>query len=138
MSKIIDWRNNGLLISKHFAVWEVTNGDIRRIPKRGSIEEKNILIMSKELDKIRENWGSPIGVTSWYRPANINKQVGGVTNSQHILGSAVDIFNVHGNQEHFERWLDDFWGDRHLGYGVKSGRGFTHIDLREGRVRWMY
>ncbi|WP_353743953.1 D-Ala-D-Ala carboxypeptidase family metallohydrolase [Microcystis sp. LSC13-02] len=29
-----------------------------------------------ELDKIREEWGSPILITSWYRPQAVNRAVG--------------------------------------------------------------
>lgn len=135
---IIPWWSNNYKISKHFSVWEVTNGDTKRIPKPKSIEEKNILLLAVELDKVRDAWGGAIAVTSWYRPPNVNKAVGGVANSQHILGSAADIFNAHGNQLDFEKWLDIFWGERALGYGVRSGKGFTHLDLRTGRLRWDY
>jgi hypothetical protein len=35
----------------------------------------------------------------------------------------------------FEAWLDSHWGGG-LGYGVKSGLGFTHLDLRGGGFDW--
>lgn len=43
------------------------------------------------LDPLRELWGGPITVTSGYRTKELNKAVGGVSNSHHTLGCAVDI-----------------------------------------------
>lgn len=134
--QVIDWHNPNCKISRYFTVREVTNGDSRRIPVEASIIA-NILELASELDRVRDAWGSPIGVTSWYRPARINAAVGGVSNSQHINGGAADIYTMDGRDRQFEAWLDQRW-NRALGYGVASGRGFTHLDLRPGRIRWWY
>lgn len=135
---IIDWNNSEQKVSKYFTVGEVTQGDRRRIPLKGSKEETNIIRLAVELDFIRIKWARPIGVTSWYRPPDVNAEVGGVANSQHILGSAVDVYDIGGRDQEFEQFLDRQWGDRALGYGVASRRGFTHLDLRLGRIRWHY
>lgn len=135
---VIQWNKPNFKISKHFTVGEVTQNDKRRIPIPGSVIEKNILFLAKKLDAIRDNWSAPIGVTSWYRPADVNREVGGVVNSQHLTGMAVDIYCYSGDENVFEAFLDDEWSTRHLGYGVASGRGFTHLDLRIGRGRWTY
>jgi uncharacterized protein YcbK (DUF882 family) len=134
----IDWNNPNAKVSNFFTVGEVTQGDRRRIPTAGSQVEKNIIRLAAELDKIRQKWGRPIGVTSWYRPTAVNAEVGGVSNSQHINGSAVDVYDMGGREREFEEFLDREWGDRALGYGVASGRGFTHLDLRLGGIRWTY
>lgn len=91
----INWNNNTQQISKYFTVGEVTKGDHRRIPRSGGQIEKNILSLARELDRIREDWGSPIVVTSWYRPPAVNAAVGGVPNSHHIQGHAADIRPSH-------------------------------------------
>jgi putative chitinase len=135
---IIDWNNPRAKVSQFFTVQEVTQGDRRRIPQRGSVVEANVIKLATQLDIIRVKWGKPIGVTSWYRPPLVNAEVGGVTNSQHILGTAVDVYDYSGDDIRFENFLDLAWGDRALGYGVASGRGFTHLDLRTGRIRWNY
>jgi len=134
----INWNKPSSKVSKYFTVGEVTQDDKRRIPRTGTDVEKNILFLAKELDKIRDAWGSPIGVTSWYRPQQVNSEVGGVSNSQHLTGSAVDIYTLSGSDQEFENFLDIVWSNRHLGYGVGSGRGFTHLDLRMGKGRWDY
>ena len=43
------------------------------------------------LQPIRDAWGQPIVVTSGYRCSALNKAVGGVMGSQHLLGQAADI-----------------------------------------------
>ena len=43
------------------------------------------------LQPIRDAWGQPIKVTSGYRCPRVNELVGGVKNSQHVLGQAADI-----------------------------------------------
>lgn len=43
------------------------------------------------LQPIRDAWGQPIVVSSGYRCPRLNTAVGGVKNSQHILGQAADI-----------------------------------------------
>jgi Peptidase M15 len=143
--KAVDWWDGREdMISQFFAEHDVTNGDERRIPSKESDVEKRVLAMAAELDKIRQEWAHPIGVTSWNRPYAVNREVGGVSNSQHITGGAADIYTLDDRDYEFEDFLDRHWGGG-LGYGVASGRGFTHLDLREGgwrrgpgTIRWTY
>lgn len=138
----IDWHNNNAKISEYFTVGEVTQRDSQRIPEGQVIQ--NVLKLALELDKIREAWGHPLGVTSWYRPKHINQAVGGSVYSQHIQGHAADIYPMSGGTDlDFQDWLDSRWEDA-LGYGAH--RGFVHVDLRGGLgftgkagwVRWDY
>jgi putative chitinase len=142
----INWLNGPGRISKHFIVSEVTQKDPRRIPKRGSREEAAILRLALELDKVREAWGKPLVVTSWYRPPAVNKAVGGVRDSRHISGMAVDIAPIDPSQIYeFQRWIDARWYGA-LGYGAR--KGFVHLDMRppgggfmtggKKGVRWNY
>ena len=43
------------------------------------------------LQKIRDRFGKPIIINSAYRSAAHNRKVGGVSNSQHVKGTAADI-----------------------------------------------
>lgn len=134
----IDWSNNDLRICKYFTVREVTKDDQRRRPKPHSQEEAHILAIAKELDKIREDWKAPIIVTSWFRPSpkigypfDVNRECGGVSDSQHIYGRAVDVCPVNQADIHnFQAWLDRSWFG-HLGLGAQ--RGFVHLDMRNGK-----
>ena len=53
------------------------------------------------LEPLRERVGAPIFVTSGYRSQAVNKAVGGVGNSQHLLGEAAD---THVNTMSVEDW----------------------------------
>lgn len=132
----VDWTNFDSPVSKHFTVGEVTQWDARRIPQTNTVKQ-NVLNLAIKLDGLREEWGDAIGVTSWYRPYNINRAVGGVPNSQHLTGKAVDIYPYNGKIWEFQEWLDEeMWSDRALGYGAE--KGFIHLDKRKGNIRWDY
>lgn len=124
----INWKDFNSKVSKYFTVGEFLNYDPRRIPKTEDVKNR-IIKLSIELDKIREEWGGGIRVTSGYRPEPINRQVGGVRNSRHTYGDAVDIAPITGSIYKFQRFLDSNWFGA-LGYGAK--RGFVHLDIRNG------
>lgn len=135
---VIDWFNFECPVSKYFTVGEVSRFSSERIVIN-PIHKDCVLSQAARLDKIREDWGAPIGVTSWYRPPRVNRKVGGAINSQHLTGTGVDIYPITGNGLEFEQWLDKRW-ERALGWGQRKNRGFTHIDSRSQpkRIRWNY
>jgi putative chitinase len=132
----VDWDNFEAPVSEYFTVGEVTQKDRRRIPTDLKIQA-NILRLAERLDEVRDKWGGPIIVTSWYRPPLVNREVGGKSNSQHINGSAVDIAPANGQIYQLQRVVDvGLWRNNALGYGAKYG--FVHLDLRPGHIRWNY
>lgn len=84
------------------------------------------------LDQLRENVGGPLELSCAYRCSAHNAAVGGVENSQHVLGNAADII--------VPDWLtiDEFlWYTQQLpfdGRGVYRNSGFVHCDVRDGGV----
>ena len=70
------------------------SNDIANDPPRG--EEAKIylnlkILVDNLLDPIRERFAVPMIITSGYRCERVNKLVGGVDNSQHMKGKAVDF-----------------------------------------------
>ena len=81
---------------KYFTIKELTRSTTAQLrgidntPSQQVIDNLRALV-ENVLDPLREAWGAPIHVNSGYRCAALNKAVGGVPTSQHILGEAADI-----------------------------------------------
>lgn len=90
---------------KHFTLTELTRSATARrlgIDNTPSPEAVAALtqLVDNVLDPLREAWGAPLYVTSGYRCPALNRAVGGVPHSQHILGQAADVTtgNIDGNR----------------------------------------
>lgn len=83
------------------------------------------------LDPIRERFATPIIVTSGYRCKKLNEIVGGVENSQHRKGQAVDFYFLGFNRielcEAFFEISENFDFDQLIYYKKK---GFIHISYK--------
>jgi len=123
----IDWTNFSAPIGSFVSVGEVLQYDARRVPDEGSEEESAILEICEEFDEIRQAWGTPIGVTSGYRPEPFNTEAGGVPGSYHVKGMALDIYPCGEDIDEFHNWLIKRWSG---GYGDGRQKGFIHIDSR--------
>lgn len=81
---------------KYFTIKELEHSDTAtkyKIDNTSNGETRTNLIKLIELllDPIRTKWGKPIKVNSGYRCSRLNRMVGGVSTSQHVLGEAADI-----------------------------------------------
>ena len=81
---------------KFFSIAEMTRSDTaRRLgidnTPPDSIKKNLTLFIEKVLDPIREDWGSPIIVSSGYRCPELNKAVGGANTSGHQYGYCADL-----------------------------------------------
>lgn len=113
--------------------WAEATKGLTRIPTSSAITA-NIVKAARYMDEVRRFLGDrPITVNSWYRDPVSNRAVGGVSNSQHLTGLAVD-FVVSGIHPLDVCAKLDAW------HGDKGGLGryevFTHIDLRGHKARW--
>lgn len=82
--------------TRHFTLLELIKSDVakkKKIANEPDEEAVNNLLamMYNILEPAREKIGVPIIVSSGYRSASLNKAVGGVENSQHMKGEAVDL-----------------------------------------------
>ena len=81
---------------KYFSITALVKSSTAKrlgIDNTPSDEIKNnlTLFIEKVLDPIREDWGSPIMVSSGYRCPELNKAVGGAKNSGHQYGYCADL-----------------------------------------------
>lgn len=114
-------------VSKHFRVREFASKD----------GADKVLIdddLVKLLENIREAaGGKAVTINSGYRSPEHNKAVGGVSNSQHVKGTAADIV-VAGTDPLTVGQIAEHYLNTKGGIGVY--RSFTHVDTRANRSRW--
>lgn len=56
-----------------------------------TVADNLVRLVDNVLDPLRTAYGKPIKVSSGYRCEKLNRLVGGVTNSDHLLGMAADL-----------------------------------------------
>lgn len=94
----------------------------------------NIWHLSNELEKIRTALGKPIIINSGIRCPEHNKRVGGVKNSQHILGKAVDIRVKNMKAKDLYNFIKKLENMKlvYIGYmQLYEKVGFVHYDIRD-------
>ena len=83
-------------LSKNFTLEELIASStakqhrVSNTPDKQTIANLGCLVQNL-LQPLRDKLRRPIIVTSGYRSPELNKLVGGASNSQHVLGQAVDI-----------------------------------------------
>lgn len=125
---------------KYFTIKELssTNKIINNVPNSSVINNLTALV-DNVLDAARELYDKPIKINSGYRSPELNKAVGGVSNSQHILGEAADIttgtkegnkvlFNLIRENLKFDQLIDEkdyTW--LHISYKQRNRNQILHL-----------
>lgn len=98
--------------------------------------------LAQFMERVRTQFGGkPVIITSGYRPAAINKLVGGASGSEHLYSvpgeGAVDFFVDGADINAVQAWIDKEWP---YSLGLGAHRGFVHVGIRRGnpRLRWPY
>lgn len=99
------------------------NAKGERIPGTGGNMRASTLV---KCDNLRELFGRPLFVASGYRTPERNKQVGGVKNSSHLLGYAVDWADI-GDREMIA-FLDAAWDAGFRRFGIMANSIHTDDD----------
>ena len=120
--------------SKYFTLDEFQSKDGSKMPEK---VKKYIQELAKNLDVIRETVGVPITINSGYRSPQHNANVGGVKNSFHTKGMAVDIV-AHGyTTTQLKKIIEALITEGKIKQG---GIGFypswIHYDIRGNIARW--
>ena len=119
----------------YFSIEEMTRS---ATAKRLSIDntpsdeiKKNLtLFIEKVLDPIREDWGSPISVSSGYRCPELNKAVGGAKTSGHQYGFCADL-QVKGDLRKFSNFVIEWMKDHHMKWDEL-------LFEKSGNVTWLH
>lgn len=97
-------------ITQHFTLEELVASatakarGIKNTPNTQAIINLSALAV-KVLEPLRTWYGDQIKIGSGYRSKALNKAVGGVTNSQHIIGQAADLC-IDGDKRKGWRWFE--------------------------------
>ncbi len=141
MNTFIDWfaaqrfRNFGAAeFTSYFA--RERKGVKNSLPSR--LLWKNIVPALRIVDELRDSFGKSCTILSSYRSPDYNKAVGGVSSSQHLEFTALDIAFVGiSPQRVYDRLLE--WrkaGKFTGGLGIYPTSGFVHIDTRARNATW--
>lgn len=95
----------------------------QRIPGTGGNMRASTLV---KCDVLRELYGKPLIVASGYRTPERNAQVGGVKNSSHLQGYAVDWKNI--SDEEMIAFLDAAWDAGWRRFGIMATSIHTDDD----------
>lgn len=109
---------------RYFDLSEFACKHCRQLPANGMSP-----VLLHKLDELRERIGAPIYVSSGYRCPYHNAVVGGVSNSQHVQGTAADIIC---NAVSVRRLADEAAAVGFDGIGRYYYEGFVHVDVRDG------
>ena len=84
---------DGSHLSPNFTLGEFTRSsshpEVYNIPSHEAIENMKRLCIW--LEELRQRYNAPIRINSGYRSPQLNRAIGGVANSNHLTGCAVDI-----------------------------------------------
>lgn len=100
----------------YFTIEELIHSDIAdeyhivNCPNQNQINNLEKLI--KFLNPLRKSWGAAIIVNSGFRCKHLNDRVGGVQDSSHLTGNAVDIVPQNGKFDEFIEFLKDYLKDK--------------------------
>jgi GH24 family phage-related lysozyme (muramidase) len=128
-------------LTPHFTLGEFALGEpARRFVAQHQVDTAAEL--AAFLERVRTAFGGKrITITSGYRPAAINRAIGGASGSEHLYDApnvgAVDFYVDGVDINKVQAWVDREW-PYSLGYGAP--KGFVHLGIRKGRprVRWDY
>jgi uncharacterized protein YcbK (DUF882 family) len=97
----------------------------------------NIQKVANQLQFLRTHLGRSIKINSAYRSPEHNESIGGVKNSQHVLGKASDIVVAGLTTTEVYAVIEELIGKGDmLQGGLGLYNSFVHYDIRGSRARW--
>jgi len=99
----------------------------------------NMVKVANQLQSLRDYIGKPIQVNSAWRSEEYNASIGGVKNSQHIMGRAADIVIKGMTPIEVSKIIEELISKGDMlqgGLGIYSS--FVHYDIRGTKARWDY
>ena len=127
------------MISKHITMAEATNSEtakklgISNLPNETELANMK-LVAEKCFEPIREWYGKPLRINSFFRSTKLNSSIGGSSGtSQHCLGQAIDLSSGNNaeNKKIFLWAKDNLTYDQIIyEYGDDNGCDWVHISYK--------
>lgn len=128
---------------KNFYWYEATRNGTR-LPKH-KYQSLNMIDIAQKAQVLRDKYldGKSLIITSWFRPWDINKEIGGSSLSTHVSAGAIDFFIEDLHEQEIYRRLNPHWK---WGLAVSARGRFVHLDqgrnandeLMGYKRRWQY
>jgi zinc D-Ala-D-Ala carboxypeptidase len=124
-------------ISKYITYSEATTSQtatrlrINNVPNDEQLINMQLVAINV-FDKVRQHFGKPLRVSSFFRNEATNKAVGGSKTSQHVKGQAIDIQALKGitNKQIFDYIRDNLDFDQLIWeYGTTSNPAWVHVSF---------
>lgn len=133
-----NWKNK---ISENISYTEATKSktaiklNINNDPDEETLERMKY-VAENVFEPLREHFGVPIAVTSFYRSKELNKAIGGSPTSEHVYGSAIDIdADVYGmvtNKDIFEYIKNNLKFNQLIWeFGTNKEPAWIHVSLKK-------
>ena len=121
-------------MTKNFSIEEFNCNDGSEMPIN---IYHNMVKVANQLQILRNHLGKPIQINSAWRSEEYNASVGGVKDSQHIMGRAADISVRDLNPIEVYNTIEKLIMNGEI---LQGGLGlydtFVHYDIRGERARW--
>lgn len=91
--------------------------------------------LAKYLQMARDHFGKPLIINSGFRTATHNAKVGGASNSQHLYGTAADVYIPGVSVLDLYNYFCSIAGET-CGIGIYDN--FVHFDVRPVKARFDY
>ena len=132
-------------ISKHISFKEATYSAtaekmeiVNDNPNLAVIENMK-LVANKVFEPVRNHFGKPIKVSSFFRGMPLNQAIKGSITSQHCAGQAIDIDNNNGtpsNKEIFDYIKKNLEFDQLIWeFGTDKNPDWVHVSFIDGKNR---
>jgi zinc D-Ala-D-Ala carboxypeptidase len=126
-------------ISKHITIQEATrtSHNVENVPDENQLESMK-LVAENCFEPMREFYGKPMKINSFFRSLDVNRLVGGSDTSQHVKGEAIDtttgnkqdnkmVFDWARNNIEFDQLIYEFGDD--------TGCDWIHVSYSKTRNR---
>jgi len=121
-------------LTENFRLQEFQSGDGADFPAAVLI---NLSKLAKNLQVLRDELKQSITINSGYRSPKHNRAVGGVANSQHVLGKASDLKARNTPPRQLALLIEKLILEGKMDQGgVGIYPDFVHYDIRGTKARW--